>query len=26
MPADLDALAEPDEAAWIRERAGVLLY
>jgi len=26
MPADLDALAEPDEAAWIRERAAVLLY
>ena len=26
MPADLDALTEPDEAAWIRERAGVLLY
>jgi len=26
MPADLDALAEPDEAAWTRERAAVLLY
>jgi uncharacterized protein YbbC (DUF1343 family) len=26
MPADLDALAAPDEAAWIRERAAVLLY
>ena len=26
MPADLDALAEPDEAAWVRERAAVLLY
>jgi hypothetical protein len=26
MPADLDALAEPDETAWIRERAAVLLY
>jgi hypothetical protein len=26
MPADLDALAEPDEAAWKRERAAVLLY
>jgi uncharacterized protein YbbC (DUF1343 family) len=26
MPADLDAIAEPDEAAWIRERAAVLLY
>ena len=25
-PADLDALAEPDEAAWTRERAAVLLY
>jgi uncharacterized protein YbbC (DUF1343 family) len=26
MPADLDALAAPDETAWIRERAAVLLY
>ncbi|HZT03862.1 MAG TPA: hypothetical protein VFA39_16530, partial [Steroidobacteraceae bacterium] len=26
MPADLDALAAPDEAAWVRERSGVLLY
>jgi len=26
MPADLDALTEPDEAAWVRERAAVLLY
>jgi len=26
MPADLDALAEPDEVAWTRERAAVLLY
>jgi hypothetical protein len=26
MPADLDALTEPDETAWKRERAAVLLY
>ncbi len=26
MPADLDAITEPDEHAWIRERASVLLY
>ncbi|HEY6483887.1 MAG TPA: DUF1343 domain-containing protein [Steroidobacteraceae bacterium] len=26
MPADLDALAEPDEAAWVHERSAVLLY
>jgi hypothetical protein len=25
-PADLDALATPDEAAWLEERAGILLY
>jgi uncharacterized protein YbbC (DUF1343 family) len=26
MPADLDAVAIPDETTWIRERSGVLLY
>jgi len=25
-PADLDALAQPDESAWVRERSAVLLY
>jgi hypothetical protein len=25
-PADLDALAEPDEASWREEREAVLLY